>query len=261
LRSAIGFSPGVFLEKSRLLLYRILNGVKRAAFFFLILLIYPLLGSRAFAEDPLGWINRTRASHGLSALVRDPVAMRTAEEYAALLAGLGRISHTGPDGADALTRYFRAGGTSALVGEILGAGPGLPEVEAAWLASPSHKGSILKPYWTHAGWASARSGNAEVWVVLFTRVMVRDLVIDETGEGGRIVSGSFIPGEAAGAALLCGVRVLEPTAWDPAKRSFSFRAGADVDFGYVRLGYLTREGELVITDVITSPRGRGSPRD
>jgi hypothetical protein len=235
--------------------------VKRAAFFCLIIPISALLGPRAFAEDPFDWINRTRASQGLSALVRDSAAIRTAEAYAALLAGLGSISHTGPDGADALTRYFRAGGTSALVGEILGAGPGLPEVEAAWLASPSHRGSILKPYWTHAGWGSARSGNAEVWVVVFTQVRVRDLKMEQTGDGVRSVSGSFIPEEAAGAALLCGVRVLEPAAWDPVARSFSFRAGADVDFGYVRLGYLTREGELVITDVITSPRGRGSPQD
>ncbi len=187
--------------------------------------------------------------------------MQAAQAYAGLLAGLGRISHTGPDGSDALTRYLRAGGTSARVGEIIGAGPDLEAVQKAWMSSPDHRASILKGLWTHAGWGSARSGSAVVWVVLFVQARTAGLGVREGAGGERVISGRFLPGDAAGALLLCGAARLQPLRWDPADRSFTFRVAPETDFRYARLCYLTAEGALVVTDVLTSPRGRVSPQD
>jgi hypothetical protein len=233
--------------------------VKRAAVFFLLPFFFAVPGRFAAAADLPAWLNAVRAAEGLEAVSMDDSAMKAAEAYAAVLAGLGRISHAGLDGSDALTRYLRAGGTSAHVGEIIGAGPGLAEIEAAWLKSGSHRSSILKPYWTHAGWGSAKSGNATVFVVVFVRTRVRGLTVGTEADGMRVVSGRFIDTEAAGAILLCGISAVDPVLWNTADRSFRFRVSAEADFSYVRLGYLTAENAFVITDVITSPRGRESP--
>lgn len=232
--------------------------MKRAVVIPLLLGFLSFPGVRARGDGPHDWIDSTRAAAGLVGLVPDPAAMRAAESYAAVLAGLDRISHRGPDGSDALTRYFRAGGTSARVGEIIGAGPGLPDIQAAWLSSAGHRAAILKKYWTHVGWGSARTGNAEVWVVVFVQVRVLGLIVGEDADGTHVVRGRFTAQDAVSAALLCGISRLATESWDPGERCFAFRVGSGVDFAYVRLGYLTAEGALVITDVLTSPRGRVS---
>ena len=185
--------------------------------------------------------------------------MRTAEAYAVVLAESGRISHTGPDGSDALTRYFRAGGTSARLGEIIGAGPGLSDVQSAWLSSADHRASLMKKYWTHAGWGAARSGKAVVWVMIFVQVRVAGLTVGEDAEGALTVSGRFVPEDADAAALLCGTSQVDPESWDPLERRFFFRVKKSADLGYVRLGYFNAGGIMMITDVLTSPRGRVSP--
>jgi hypothetical protein len=233
--------------------------VKRAARVFAAFVFLAFFAMRAHGESPLRWANSARTAAGLQALLPDEAAMRTAEAYAAVLAGLGRISHTGPDGSDALTRYFRAGGTSARVGEIIGAGPGLPDVQSAWLESADHRASLLRKYWTHAGWGAARSGNAVVWVMLFVQVRVAGLTVGEDADGALTVSGRFVPEDADAAALLCGTSQVAPESWDPLERRFFFRVKKGADVGYVRLGYLNAGGFLVITDVLTSPRGRVSP--
>jgi hypothetical protein len=233
--------------------------VKRAALVSAALAFLAFSGMRAHGESPLSWVDSTRAAAGLQALAPDEAAMRAAEAYAAVLAGLGRISHTGPDGSDALTRYFRAGGTSARVGEIIGAGPGLDDVQSAWLSSADHRASVLKPYWTHAGWGSARSGKAMVWVILFVQVQVLELTVSEDADGALTVSGRFSPEDAVSAALLCGISRVDPESWDLLERRFFFRVKKSADVGYVRLGYLNADGTMVVTDVLTSPRGRVSP--
>ncbi len=216
---------------------------------------------RVHGESPLPWANSARAAAGLRALVPDEAAMRTAAAYAAVLAGLGRISHTGPDGSDALTRYLRAGGTSARVGEIIGAGPDLPDVQSAWLSSADHRATLLRTYWTHAGWGAARSGKAVVWVMLFVQVRVAGLTVGEDAGGSLTVSGRFVPEDAEAAALLCGTSRVDPESWDPLERRFFFRVKKGADPGYIRLGYLNAGGLMVVTDVLTSPRGRVSPPD
>jgi hypothetical protein len=213
---------------------------------------------RPAGSDVLSWVASRRAAHGLAALRHDRLLSETAAAYAKELAAAGRISHRGADGSDALTRYLRRGGTSARVGEIIGAGGRLAEVERAWLASPTHRDIILARQWTHVGWGEARAGRSHVWVVLFLQRRVAGLTVETDGAGVR-VQGRFLPPEAVTPVLLAGLERVAPELWDPAGRRFSFFLEAGQASGYVRLGYISRAGALVITDVITSPRGRESP--
>ena len=157
------------------------------------------------------------------------------------LADQGASPTSGADGSDALTRYLRAGGTSARVGEIIGAGPDLARIQAAWLASADHRLVILRP-WTHTGWGSAPSGAAVVWVVLFVRTDVRD----ESGAGSRrrhagLRTLHLWGGDLRGFDLR---NPREPATWDVQERRFTFRDGARGGSAYVRLAYVTRSGSV-----------------
>jgi hypothetical protein len=229
--------------------------MKRALFPLLTAgLIAAQAGWTANPPDLLPWLNGARGA--LPRMSEDRILMETAQAYASLLASLGRISHTGPDGSDALTRYLRAGGTCARVGEIIGAGSSLLDIEKAWIGSPDHHAAIVKPYWTDVGWGMARAGEGEVWVVLFARKLVIGLAVRE-GEGGWTVGGTLRAHDAVRPVLLTGLSRLEPRAWDPLRGEFLFTVPSDLWTGYVRLGYVSEAGGLEVTDVLTSPRGTG----
>jgi hypothetical protein len=218
----------------------------RAAWFPAFLLI--AVGA-SMAEDPspLAWASRMRGSVGLAPLLSQPLLAETARRHAEDLAARGEISHVGTGGTTVLERWRSAGGTSLRVGEIIGAGEALSGVENAWMESPSHRAVLLDPLWTHVGWGSAGRGTMEVHVVLFSRILVRDLV---TGwrDGVFSVQGAFTPPEAASPILFCGIREMDPVSWDPGRRTFEFRI-ARADFvPYMRLGYRTSSGTLVLTD-------------
>ncbi len=230
--------------------------MKRAVLFFF-LCAAPVL--TAPAADPFSWSNSLRAALGLRFLQKDDALMRTARSYAAELAALGRISHWGEDGSDALTRYLRNGGTSARVGEIIGAGESLSDVEKAWRASPAHSSVLLRPYWTHSGWGCAAAGGKTVWVALFVQKRVEGLKIQSGLAEGFRIQGRLLPTDAEKPVLLSGIERAYPDYWNPASGSFVFTLPRSLWSGYVRLGYIPRSGGLLITDVITSPRGTGCP--
>ncbi len=212
----------------------------------------------AFAADSTvpGWLSAVRG--GRAPLVQDAALMDAAASYARTLAELGRLSHTGPDGSDALTRSLRAGGTCAHVAEIIGAGPALADIQRAWMESPSHREAILKDSWTDVGWGrAATAAGQEVWVVMFAQRLVTGLRVETRTDGGWTVAGVLrAPGGRP--VLLSGLLRLEAAEWDAGTGRFLFRGRASEWSGYVRLGYVTGTGGLVITDVLTSPRGTGS---
>jgi hypothetical protein len=210
------------------------------------------------SEDPLSWLNRIRGG-AVQTLGMDTILMETAQAYAGQLAALGRISHIGPDGSDALTRCLRMGGTSARVGEIIGAGASLSGIEAAWLQSPDHRAEIFRPYWTQTGWGVAYSGDEQVWVVLFVQKRVDELTVIEQGDGAMMVEGRLLVSDAVKPVLLSGLLRIDAVAWNRGSGRFLFLVSREEWTGYVRLGYLSTGRELVITDVLTSPRGTGSP--
>jgi hypothetical protein len=234
------------------------RAVWRAAGVSLILTLSAVRAFTAEPENPLPWLNSLRSASGAGALGVDPLLMKTAENYARALAGLGRISHTGPDGSDALTRYLRNGGTSAKVGEIIGVGEGLSRIEAAWLSSPDHRSAILKPFWTYSGWGMAPVGEQQVWVILFTWTRTAGLEVREDGRGGLWIGGEFLPSDVRTPLLISGIEEFEAASWEPVPRRFAFFLPSALRTGYIRLGYISIDGGLVITDVITSSRGTGS---
>jgi hypothetical protein len=218
-------------------------------------------GRAAAADDrgPLPWINGVRAAAAVPAVREDGLLSAAAGLWAEALAAAGGLSHRGADGSTALDRYRRVGGTEARVGEILGAGPTLADIERAWEASPAHAPVVRRPWWTHAGWGRApRAGGGWVWVILFSEKLAAGLRIEESVDGAEI-SGSFLPVDARRPVLLAGTDRVPPQRWDPEARVFLFRLGPGGAAGYFRLGFERGSGQFVLTDAFTLPRGAGSP--
>jgi len=234
-------------------------------------LLFPLVAPSAFAEGAnaaavLVWVNHLRAQRGLPELDRDPLLERTAAAYAVDLKRRGVLSHVDERGRRALERFHAAGGTTVLVGEILGGGAALPSVTAAWEASAGHREVVLNPLWTHCGAAVFRSGAAAVWVVLFTCHRIYPMEILHRTDG-YLIRGRFTSARVEEPILLSGIETIDPLHWDSASGEFSFSVPLDREEIYHRLGYRSPGGGLVVTNTFypleaatseaaTSDRGR-----
>jgi hypothetical protein len=195
----------------------------------------------------LVWVNQLRAGQNLSQLKVDPLLEQTAEAYAADLAERRILSHVDELGRRALERFRVQGGTTVLIGEILGSGPRLPEVAAAWAESPSHREVMLNPLWTHCGAAAVRAGETAVWVVLFTNNRVDPLQILLSTEG-YLIRGRLNPDRAAEPVLFSGILPIDPLDWDPDSGEFSYLIPRDREGIFHRLGYRSRGGEFTVTN-------------
>jgi hypothetical protein len=232
--------------------------VKRPHLLRPLLLLFLLCAAFAQAQTGLlSWINGTRHEAGLTDLVPDTLLSQTAEAWAARLARMGVLSHRGADGSSALDRYRALGGTEVRVGEILGAGPNLEDVERAWRKSDEHREVTLSPAWTHVGWGRYPCGTGEVWVVLFCQKLVEELRSD--AQAARLaVSGRFVEAIANQPFLYAGLVPYPPAAWDAQTKRFLFQVPAPLE-GYFRLGYVL-PGEIYrLTNAFTWPRGTESP--
>jgi hypothetical protein len=243
--------------------------VKRACPIALLALLLPLVAAHS-QDDPLSWINDIRRAAGAPAVAFDTLLSETASQWAQRLAEAGVLSHRGADGSSALDRYRAMGGTDVHVGEILGAGPRLVDIERGWRGSDAHRALALAPAWTHAGWgrSAASRGNASqthapgtpqiIVVVLFCEKLVQDLTIRQA-PGGLLISGSFTPRDAARALLYSGLDAVEAQSWDAGSRRFSFQVPDSLLAGYLRLGYISPAEKFTLTNAFTLPRGTGFP--
>jgi hypothetical protein len=173
---------------------------------------------------------------------------RTAAAYAADLNRRELLSHVDQWGRRALQRFQAHGGTTVLVGEILGSGADLRSVTAAWEASPDHREVVLNPLWTHCGAAAVQSGARAVWVVLFTSHRVDPLRILRSADG-YLIRGRFISARAERPILLSGIETIDPLCWDAASGEFAYLIPFDREQIYCRLGYLSQGEGLVVTNV------------
>jgi len=203
--------------------------------------------------DPLAWVNSVRHASGMPVLVSDTLLSQTASRWAAMLAQSGILSHRGADGSSALNRYRALGGTEAHVGEILGAGPSLGDIEKGWMKSSEHRALALEESWTHAGWGSAAAGSSVVAVMVFCQKLVDGLTIT-LGENGLSVGGIFVTDKAARGLLFSGLDAFSPVQWDPRSRRFRFEVPGPSVEGYLRLGYVTPSGGFALTNAFTLPR-------
>ncbi len=225
------------------------------AVFPLLAMLLGVAGPAALAQEPaarpeLEWLNRFRSARGLAALgepAAEPALQRAADAYAAVLASSGRLAHRDAEGRSALERYRAAGGSAARVGEILGAGPGLSAVTAAWEASPAHAAAALDSRWTHAAAGRAQGAGTGYWVVLFAEQLVEGFQLTLEPGGTFRISGIFRDPRAAGPELWSGLQVVPPEAWDPARREFLFLLPSGAGRRYHRLGYRTGTGEFFLT--------------
>jgi hypothetical protein len=216
-----------------------------------VLLIPPIppgmIGQTANTAEVLVWVQHLREQRGLPELSTDPLLERTAAAYAADLKRRGVLSHVDQRGRRALGRFHAAGGTTVLVGEILGSGADLPSVTAAWEASASHRDVVLNPLWTHCGAAAAQSASTAVWVVLFASHRIYPLEIRRSADG-YLIRGRFNSVRAAEPILLSGINTVDPLHWNPPGGEFSFLVPLDREEIYHRLGYRSPEGGLVVTN-------------
>ena len=231
------------------------------AVFLIALLACPRAAAQQAPLDALGWVNRFRTGRSLEPLgepAAEPALQRAADAYAAVLAASGRIVHRDAEGRSALGRYRAAGGSAARVGEILGAGPSLSAVTAAWEASPAHAAAALDPRWTHAAAGRVQGAGTEYWVVLFAEHRVEGFQLALEPGGTYRISGVFRDPRAAGPELWSGLQVVPPEAWDPARREFLFLLPSGAGRRYHRLGYRTGTGEFFLTSAFFPQPGATS---
>jgi hypothetical protein len=199
------------------------------------------------AADVLAWVNDLRSRRGLSRLEEDPLLQRTAKAYSADLRDRGVLSHVDEQGRRALQRLKAQGGTTVLVGELLGSGATVLGVSSAWEESPRHREVALNPLWTHCGAAAVQSGSTYVWVVLFTVHRIFPLEILRR-DHGYIVRGRLLSAQAREPVLISGIEPLEPLRWNSATGEFFYLVPTERGSIYHRLGYRSLQGNLVVTN-------------
>jgi uncharacterized protein YkwD len=225
-------------------------------------LLYLLSGSAAgWSQCPsqaheavLSWVSSAREAAGLPVLEVDPILRRAAVRYAAELASRGVLSHRDAQGGSALDRVRAAGGTSTLVGEILGSGPGAAEVCAAWATSGAHRAVVEGTRWTHVGTGCATRGTRQVWVVLFAARRVQDLRIQVEAPEGFRVSGRLPAPIGRRPFLMSGLEPVEPALWRPDTGEFVYHLGPGTGQLYHRLGFVDADGTVAVTDAFYPAR-------
>lgn len=116
--------------------------------------------SYAAVGDSSGYLSRLnneRAAHGLRPLIMRSDLTQVAASWAAHMAATGVLQHN-PQLATAITNW-RA------VGENVGDGPSISDLDAAFMASPKHRDNILDPSYDDVGIATvSRSGL--IWITV-----------------------------------------------------------------------------------------------
>lgn len=213
----------------------------------------PLFPERNLELDLRRRINEIRLDNGLAILKHGEVLDKTAAAYAQAMHEHSRLAHRDRYNRTALDRYRAMGGTRSIIGEIIGSGPNLERVVEAWLKSDSHRNLILKSDWTHLGYGS--DSDRRIWVVLFTIARTDHLRIEKSA-GGYSFSGKLIVGttQAQQPVLLSGITEIEPLFWDRASGVFRYHIPAAAGALYHRLGFISSDGMLKITDVFYPER-------
>ncbi|HZQ86620.1 MAG TPA: CAP domain-containing protein [Acidimicrobiales bacterium] len=212
-------------------------------------LVVSLFAMPARADAGSEWdfvarINALRAAHGLGELSIDPRLTTVARVWSASMAARNVLEH------NQLLPYQVSGWTK--LGENVGDGATVEQLEQAFEASPSHNEHLVDPRYTRIGVGVAFDGNGRMWVTqLFMRPRAPQVVRAPAPQ-------SFAP--VPGAALTAAASAPGPARADPASPPsvpVLVALVRDVsDFGELQavLRFLTR------TFPLTSPKGLVTPR-
>ncbi len=124
----------------------------------------PLMVPRALAgqsADLAAMTNADRAAKGLRALSTAADLQSVAQKRADEMARNGKLAHTTNLGS-------KVSGWKRL-GENVGRGPDLPDIQAAFMASPSHRENILDPEFSQLGVGVTFDGKEYLYVAVIFR--------------------------------------------------------------------------------------------
>jgi hypothetical protein len=129
---------------------------------------------RTNTVSPTGWTpdqlaglavaNQSRSAQRLRSLTAHNVGKDKAQRWAAYLASIGRLEHSG--GGTSVDTSGLSGWCS--VGENVGWGSSIQSVQDAFMNSPTHRKNLLGN-WTHMGVGVAKRGNSYYITQLFIR--------------------------------------------------------------------------------------------
>lgn len=134
---------------------------------FLLGLFFSLSTALWSQENLIQCINEHRIEIGACELEEELLLSKTALSYSQELKARGVLSHKDLSGKRAAQRFYDHSGMFNEVGEILGAGPEVDDIFAAWLKSPSHKALLEDPSWKYIGYGITPYSGGILVVVLF----------------------------------------------------------------------------------------------
>lgn len=111
-------------------------------------------------EDLLALTNADRSRNGLTSLTVVSDLQAYAQGWAEAMMRAGHVSHSADPGAVTNSR---------LVGENVGRGPNLTDIESAFMASPAHRANILTPNFSEAGVGVVWDGAVYFYVTVIFR--------------------------------------------------------------------------------------------
>lgn len=118
-------------------------------------------GISSATEDLLALTNADRSTNGLAPLAGAPDLRAFAQRRAEELMRAGKLWHTSNLGTE-VTNW-------RVVGENVGRGPTLPDIESAFMASPTHRANILRPEFSEAGVGVVWDGVDRFYVAVIFR--------------------------------------------------------------------------------------------
>jgi hypothetical protein len=140
----------------------LLKRVAVGGFALLAFVAGPLGMGRALAgQDFAAMTNADRTSHGLRALSGAGDLQSLAQQRADQMARSGQLAHTTNLGS-------KVSGWQRL-GENVGRGPALPDIETAFMNSPTHRENILDPSFTQLGVGVTWDGGKYFYVAVIFR--------------------------------------------------------------------------------------------
>ncbi len=223
---------------------------------------FPILPETTKNNTPqqaiINWVNKQRIKHKLSPLRQSILLQETASKYASRMVKLNIISHIDPEGNRAINRYRAMGGTALQIGEIIGAGGSVSQIERAWLASQLHKEVILDPRWTDIGVGYIRYGKNEIlFDVLFSQNHIEGLQIIDRGKQ-ILIRGAFdskTRKKILKPIMINGLSRIKISSWEKTSGKFLFvieKTQLDKNDIFIRLGYQNRAGNIIITNILES---------